>query len=261
MSNTINISFDLTPVIATVQGLSQLQIEDMFKDVLSGVSEAVYFNWREEAHQSLHSSRSSYLRGLQQPEISENSAIIELIGVLPNMIESGASAFDIKKGMAKSDKIHFKKDGGWYISIPFRWSTAGSLGENEVFSFKMPSSVYEVAKSLNKNESLNKEDLPKNLRGLKTRPEIKSAEGKVIYGAYKHKTNVYQGMVKQTSQYEKVKQSQYVTFRTISNLSDPMSWIHPGFQPKNLAEKALNNFNINAQVNNIVNNFLASAGF
>lgn len=268
---TPNIKFDISEV-ASFFALSKKQANDLLKVALQDVSNAFAFMWRETASRELNSTRDRYIRGIQQPVIFDNVAIIELIGTLPNMIESGATAFDMKKGFQQSSKIKISAQGSWFLTIPFRWATSNALGENEAFSNKMPKEVYDVAKNLSETKSnigskkviygssLKEAQLPKDFQGKKTRQEIKDAEGKVIYGAYKHKSNIYSGITKTQKTYEKATQSQYFSFRRVSENSDPLSWIHPGLMAKNFAEKAINSFDIEEVLNNSANIFANNLG-
>ena len=51
-----------------------------------------------------------------------------------------------------------------------------------------------------------------------------------------HTTDIYQGMVKKQHVYKKAVQSQYMTWRTISEKSK-VGWMHPGIMPRHLAPK------------------------
>lgn len=259
----IKLSFDLSE-IAQIASLKRTEVETLTTLTVRRLAEAVIFHWREEASKSLYSTRAAYKNGIQLIDIDDKSAIVALLGNLNNMIESGSSPFDIKVGMSHSSKRKLKAKGkGWYITVPFRWATAMTLGENEVFSNRMPLEVYEVAKELEETLSApNKKvvyggkvveaDLSKSLQGRRTRP----AYGK--FGAYQHKSNIYEGIIREEKTYEKTTQSKYFSFRRISDLSDPDSWIHPGFSAKNLAEKAVQEVNIDAIVNSEANKFINS---
>jgi hypothetical protein len=259
MSSELKISIDMSEL---AQGFKVMksQIPNMTTAVLNDVALAVHTNWREEAQRSLHGTRSSYLNGLQMPVINGNTATIILIGTVPNMIESGATAFDMKIGFKRSSKVVMKKDGkGWYFTIPFRWSTAGALGENEAFSGQMPKSVNDIAQKLKGKQQIKENQLPKSLQGVRqTRSKIKT-ETKV-YGAYVHKSNIYSGITRKVAAYGKVTQAKYMSFRRVSDLSDPNAFIHPGFVAKNLAEKALNSINIQDVATISADSFLTSIG-
>mgnify|MGYP001581022848 FL=1 len=132
----------------------------------------------------------------------------------------------------------------------------------------MPAGVYEEAKQLDESVesgdgskivyggSLDKRDLAKVYQGFGTRKAIVGDDKKVLYGAYQHKSNIYEGMVKIQKTYEKATQSKYMTFRRVSDLSDPMAWIHPGFNAKNFAESAINQTDFDFIAEQVVNNFI-----
>jgi hypothetical protein len=265
---SLNIVIDMADVLSACH-IMQSQVPAMMSGIFQQVSDGVVVNWREEAHRGLGSTRAAYLRGLQEPEISENQAVIALIGTLPNMLEQGASPFDLKVGFKQSPKVGKKKGGGWFLTIPFRWSTPGAIGENEVFSGKMPEEVFNVAKDLSEvitqpekgkltfAEALQESELPPSLQGVRYgRAEIRT-EGNV-YGAYQHKTNIYSGIIKESKTYAQVTQGQYVSFRRVSDKSDALSWMHKGLMAREFAEKAVANTNVEVLVANAVDKFLGS---
>ncbi len=52
-----------------------------------------------------------------------------------------------------------------------------------------------------------------------------------------HKTDIFAGMVRQEKTYAKATQSQYTTFRAVSDKSDDASWLHPGIEGQHLFEE------------------------
>ena len=148
----IQIGFDITEVVKALS-LSKNEAKDFLGACINAISAEVYREWREIASQELGSTRNQYKRGIIIESIDFNKSIIALHGSLPNMIESGASPFDMKDGFKNSLKIKAKKNGGWYLTIPFRSASSNSLGENEAFSNKLPEGVYDVAKNLSPSSS------------------------------------------------------------------------------------------------------------
>lgn len=53
---------------------------------------------------------------------------------------------------------------------------------------------------------------------------------------YQHKRGIYEGMVRFEQNTAKGRQSTYVTFRTVSDNSDPQSWFHPGWSAHGIAD-------------------------
>lgn len=177
--------------------------------------------WQTEAQEKLNSTRPLYLQGLQwdsivYPDEDAFSGAVVLKGKFPNMLETGFSAFDIKVGFSKSDKRITKKDGGWYLTVPMRHSTPGSF----MYGNAMPRDVYGVARRLDNRERLSY-----------------PGQGDVSWTGYQHKNKIYDGLTRIVKSYQNSTQSQYMTFRRVSDNSDPLSWWHPGFEGVNIATK------------------------
>lgn len=180
--------------------------------------------WMQQAQQELRSTRPIYLMGLQEKNsilASYNgkplSGAIVLRGRLPNMLEEGTPAFDIKAAMPKSKRAKPTKSGGWYITIPIRHSTPNSF----MYGKAMPPSVYDQVKKLQSRERLTV-----------------SGNERTSHTGYEHKANIYDGLTRIVKSYKPgTKQSQYMTFRRISDRSDPKSWIHPGFEGIHIVNK------------------------
>lgn len=180
--------------------------------------------WQTEVQNKLNSTRPLYLMGLQWDSIQypyENNAFsgaVILKGQFPNMLETGFGAFDEKIGFSKSKKIKKKDNGGWYLTIPIRHSTPGSF----MYGSPMPKDVYGVAKQLGNNEKLSYPGL-----------------GDVSWKGYQRKNKTYDGLTRIIKSYQKTKQSQYITFRRVSDKSDPNSWWHPGFEGVKVAQSLM----------------------
>ena len=179
--------------------------------------------WQTEVQNKLNSTRPLYLQGLGFDSIifplSQGFAgAVRLNGKFPNMLEQGFSAFDMKEGFSKSSKVKIKKSGGWYLTIPIRHSTPNSY----LFGKPMSKDVYGVAKQLGHQQSA----------------KFKGA-GDKSWNGYQHKSNMYDGLTRIIKSYQGSKQSQYMTFRRVSDKSDPASWSHPGFSGVKVAEKIM----------------------
>lgn len=183
--------------------------------------------WQTEAQNKLLTTRPDYLMGLQfnsiqMPFDEPLTGAVVLLGDLPNAIEVGYNSFDMKPGFSKSPRITRKDNGGWFLTIPFRHMTPGAF----MYGNSMPKDVYGVAKNLNPYQSGNG-----NTR-LKW-----GAKGDASWNGYQHKSNKYNGMVRIVKSYQNSSQSQYMTFRRVSDTSDPNSWHHPGYAGAHIAEK------------------------
>lgn len=205
--------------------------------------------WRNEAGKTLKQTKQQYQRAIYIEKPDSNSLIVGLAGWLPNAVEQGIQPFDMKPNFADSDKRKIKKDGGWYLTVPFRFANPQALGESTIFANVMPGKVYEVAKRVlaDRTQSLKVTQLPDAFRIKGVRPEVMNKDTGQIFQAYEHKNSIYEGMRNVGGE----RHSQYMTFRRVSDLSDPMAWIHTGIQAAHLMEKTLQDFpiaNIVAQV-------------
>lgn len=264
------VRFDLYDVVLEF-GLRPEEGKAMARAAVEAVTLEIFRNWQQEARTALRSTRFTYLRGLQVLDLGELKKAIVLNGKLPNMLESGASAFDMKAGFAKSSKVKFNKEGGWYLTIPFRMGTPGIVGESEVFSSIMPDEIYRLIRmregamtALGGGKSsapaLGVKDLPTKYQAPDRRPAIfDKVSGK--FAEYQHKTSIYAGISKSTGMYEKTSGNSYNSFRRAGQNSDPLSWIHRGIQAYNLADKALQSTDIRTVVDNTVDATLANLGF
>ena len=258
---------DLTDVFEEFQ-LQQSAASSMAKQVLDDVTVSVIRNWKKAAAAGLNSSRSEYVRSIYWSENSAKRNIITLMGKLPNMIELGAQPFDIKEGFKRSSKVKHKKDGGWYLTIPFRWATPGSLGEDSAFSGVMPQDIYQLAKKLkpkrsapggsSSGESLSAGMLPPSRQKLGVRKAASNALTGQNFPEYQHKSPLMAGMQRNEKTYSAATQGSYQTMRRVSDKSDPNSWIHTGIQARDFASQAFRTTDFDTIVNNSVDRFLAN---
>ena len=262
MNKQLNINFDLSEIVRDYS-ISDNEVNNLMEAVLTDVSFRIISEWRGLANDGLRTSRSEYVRGIQLPEIQGNTSTISLIGTLPNMLEQGASPFDMKEGFRNSSRVKFSKDGkSWYMSIPFRWGTPGTVSfanvmEPEVYDLMLGKEAFNRDAG-QKGETLKESELPLGLQGRLTRSKI--VFGEKVYGAYKHKSNIRDAMRREQKTYERATQSQYVTFRRVSSNSDPLSWIHKGLAARNFADQAVNSFSIDDSVAVSVDNFITGMG-
>lgn len=258
-----HVRIDLSEVISEF-ALSKKQTERMCKAVLTGVSEEIANNWRKLAGKELKSTRADYIRGIVVIEEGRLRNAIVLKGAMNNKMESGSPPWDMKKYFEKSPKAKRTKKGGWYLRIPFRFSTPEALGENAAFSNQMPKEIYEVARGLKPGKTtlggtrltraagMTKDQIPVAFRDVITR---KDRDG---FADYTHKHSIYEGMFRtERTKADGSKESTYTTIRTASSNSDPASWIHPGFKALNLADRAQQMTDVNTIVNNIVDKFIS----
>ena len=126
----------MNPITIDLSGLKgQFGIDDKTLDQLTetcvkAVTAAIYANWEALAKKKLKSTREEYIQNIIHVDKGRFNKQIILTGVVPNMVEQGASPFDIKEGFKKSKKVKYtiakynvkgkqiKAGGDWYLTIP-----------------------------------------------------------------------------------------------------------------------------------------------
>lgn len=270
----ISVEIDSTQLIEPFTNDLQ-RIRNISQAVVNGVSWALYNEIRNNASNGLRSTRNMFLRNINQPIIGPLKGTIVLTGSLPNMIEQGASAYDMKEGFLKSKKVKYTKTGKPYLTIPFRWATSGSLGENEAFSGVMPKEIEVMVKELRTARTtatfLTGGTTKRTGEGLKipksspfgkvmTRGAFSSRETKQTFGSYTHKSPLMSGIVRQQKFYDKAIQGTYYSFRRVSLNSSANSWIHPGFTARDFFTKSLQSLDIETIQGNIISEELDNLG-
>lgn len=209
---------------------------------------------RNQAGRELKQTRQEYQRSIYIEKPDDLSIVIGLSGWLANAVEKGIGPFDLKEGFRNSSKVKLKPAGGWYMTIPFRHGISSTIGDSSIFANIMPGKVYEIAKQklADRKSQLTIRDLPPEFQIRNVRPEVYNRDTGQRFGAYQHKNNIYEGMKNLGAPGH----SQYVTFRRVSDMSDPMSWIHTGITAHNLFEKTLNDFPIADIISQVKEDFL-----
>lgn len=219
MAQVVNISLDkygLSPA-----DLASPQLANAIQASITTTLAVIKDRWQSEAQQKLHSTLPLYLMGLDFNSVvypyggDAFSGAVELHGKFPNMLEKGFPAFDMKQGFGKSQRATHTKSGGWYLTIPIRHSTPGAF----MYGKPMPPNIYAQAKKLSNGKSLS----------------VPGGAAKSWTG-YQHKANIHDGLTRIVKSYGRAKQSQYMTFRRVSNNSDPQSWMHPGYIGAKIAD-------------------------
>ena len=127
----------------------------------------------------------------------------------------------------------------------------------------MPEEIYEVIKSKpmttsvpgggERTQGLKISEIPESFREpeVKSVPKLESQK----FTEYKHKSSKFEGAVRIKDAV--TGQNRYMSFRRVSDNSDPASWIHPGFEPHKFAEAALDKTDIPKTIGVAVDKFLA----
>lgn len=217
--------------------------------------------WIRLAQARLNTSRDDYVNGLRQAESFTAAKVdgqpvftIQLVGDMPNNFEFGMESFDMKEvrpGWLGGRKAKISQDGNAYVRIPFRHSPTSTTGIG--YSGKAKAAGLQ-------------NELKNVIRDYGLDRMIKTATGAVASGPVKRVPNdapVHTYLQALTRIQEpnasktRARSIQFMTWRTISEKSDPASWIHPGLHAANLlpeVERYVDN-----ELTNIVRNTLERA--
>lgn len=276
------IFIDSADITSQFDSITKENIENLQDNIAKGLAAGFARQLEQEAQNALHQTRQRYIRAIRLIDSGRLEGIVLLDyskDKLIQMIEEGASAFDMKEGFLNSSKVKYTKDGRKYLTIPFRLSTPGAVAESDVFSGTLPDEVYQIVKNKvtdipvsgggSRSQGLTLGEIPTQFQQPATRPQINNADGNPLFNEYKHKNSIYEGLVKRTDGV--TGQSSYGSFRRVAEEgtkedgtklgSDPDSWISKGIQPHYLIEKALSNFNIENETQRLLDFELDKLGF
>src|SRR4030042_2083297 len=214
-------------------------IKKQMGGIMMSVASEARDEWVRMARKELRTSAPEYINGIGDPKKkSGNTVEIRLKGQFPNMLEGGAEPWDMKPAMLRSPKAKRGK-GGKYITVPFFLKSPGSIGGEPPV---MPGPIYRKALKLGLGQSMQ---LPKTYEGYGIRSRL-SADIK-RWGHYTWKSSPFEGITRVRSfpgltplGLPREQAGRFATFRRISKKSDPNSWVHPGFQPRNFIDKVSN---------------------
>ena len=236
--------------------LTKDDVDHLKEAVVKTVTTVVHSAWASQAKKGLKSARSQYINSLIVSEAGRFSNVITLVGAVPNMIEQGKSAFDMKKGFEDSSKKTITRgaDGmlGWYLTIPFSYAQPGAIGESTKFTGVLPSDVSRILKSkqkLNPDAKLNLSDIPDEYKIPKAKSTLNLLDG-TLTPEYK---SIYEGVHQVGGAGSG---GPIMSFRRVSNKSLEESWMHPGIKARNFAEKAWDSAGVPTVVGDVIDSFL-----
>jgi len=233
----------------------------LMEAVLDDIAASARAKWIRLAQTELHTTRQSYIQGIQEVEAEEGVRSISLVGWLANAVENGLDPFDLRETLlgpnAKNRHPILRalvpgqprvRTGGWYANVPFRHGSPGStglagqpmgspyapagpqsraggpMGADQAKAFGVM--VYKAAQQL----------------GGRGRPKtLPKPPGDPLLRPH-HTTSIYTGMRRERKPYvnqatgKTTMQTQYGTFRRIST-ENQTGWLHPGIEPHRFAEK------------------------
>lgn len=202
-------------------------------------------------------SRGDYTRSINIDVTDEEVKYVYSQGPWTERIEKGHGEIDLKPGLLSGPKAR-AGDKGPYNIVAMRHGTTNDPSNNP-----MPINVYNMIKRESDNierkggvgmsrqtgkgpgqieRVSGKKDLKTNYQWGYRLPA--SAGGprktkKTSQGDYQWKTGKHSDMVRMDTSTSKMRNSQYITFRTVSIHSDPASWIVPPKDPLPIREKVI----------------------
>lgn len=228
----------------------------VMESLLDDVAEMARAKWMALARTELTSSREAYLNAIQPIEGSEGERTIRLVGWLANAVEQGIEGFDLRDTLLgpRSRLRHVAADGSAYGRVPFRHAGPGGAGLHGQPMGRQYGPTAEHSRGLGGLMSAEQaRSMGENIyRAAKALDQTTSFQGgKTLHGtawggrlpaglapklAEHHVTDIFAGMVRVRHTYQKATQTQYMTWRTISERIT-RGWYHPGITARNLAER------------------------
>lgn len=227
-------------VIGTI--VSRMPTRGDIKKIKDALGVAARNEWIAVAGEELKSTSRDYIGGIQQPEITKSGVMVQLLGVLPNMVEQGWAPHDLRATVLRSPKAKTSKEGHKYMAIPFRHGTPGTTGRN--VGREMPKAIHKVARHLAPHMAVG---------GVTVKGQRLQVGGKMSKAAKAiltkkerswHSASIYLGMIRKaetqgTKGTARAATTGYSTFRTISEnvRKAEQHWMHPGIRARRIATK------------------------
>jgi hypothetical protein len=216
---------------------------------LPEIAEAIRGEIVALAQRELTTAGADYVQGLHVIQVPLSPGKLEgeatfatlvLTGWLANAVEKGWAGGDMKPFLLEGRNAKTTKDGKRYNVVRFRHGTPGSSGR----SFAAMGEVHaKHGMSRADAEQLGKRvhKAAKKLAPTTSHPQHGTSWGGRLpegtgnaprltnrTSGYRHKTDIFAGMVRKEKTYAAATQSHYETFRAVSDNSDPGAWVHPG---------------------------------
>lgn len=267
----IPIFIDTASIVEQFEGIGKEQVDDMCDNIAKTLAAGFRERLVGEASTALHQTKRRYIDAVKVLDTGkmEGTVLLDYSDKMVQMIEEGCAPFDMKIKMLQSAKVKTGKNGNKYITIPMRMATPNAVAESDVFSSRMPDSVYQVVKDKATNivkagggtrsVGLTANELQKKDRASNIRKAILDSEGKTLFEQYVSMSSIYVGLIKNKDGV--TGQSKYNTFRRISERSDKLAFIHPGIEKHGLVNKALEKFETGRISQMLLKKELSKLGF
>jgi len=200
--------------------------------------------WIALAGERLRSTARDYKQGITPVRWpGRTTAQIALVGVWPHALEHGKASWDRRETLLVMGKVKAgkrSKEGYLYLAVPFRHLLGG--GDRRSMGQAYKPVLGDYVQTLRRQLA----ERARQLEATRTAPlgDVRTSWGdrldttdfKLPKLREHHTTDIYAGMVRQEKTYRKATQSQYTTWRMISDnpatirstVSGGNSWTHPG---------------------------------
>lgn len=223
-------------------------------EILDNVATSARNHWIKIAKEDNSHLKNDYLRAIQPVQAGKNVWTVTLLGENAHLIEDGSPSVDMRDFLLGPDVPvapggkHQNAKGGFFRAIPFRHTGpnagavvgqamgsaySGKLGVEA--AYKMGKTIFKEAKKLTTNKIMTKYQGQWVYAGKEQKWGGRLKAGYAPKLKAHHKTDIYAGMVRNVKTYEKSRQSQYVTFRTIST-TVKNGWIRKPIPARHYAE-------------------------
>jgi hypothetical protein len=268
----------IVPIVIDTQdmmsqfSLTRNQVDDVCDNLAKTLAARYAQELEKSAQRELHQTRQRYIRNIKVVDSGRLEGTVMLDyskDRMVQMLEEGASAFDMKDGLLNGPRAKITKKGKRYNTVPFRIGNPNAVADADVFSGTLPKSVYKAIRKIPqtipvagggmRTAGISPMQLPSAFSQAGSRKSIVDSAGKVLFKEYEHKTSIYAGMVQQSD--PTTGQNRYFSFRRVSEKSDPDAFIHPGIEQHNLIQKTLGEFDQTKELSNALDIEWQKLGF
>ena len=225
--------------------LDSLPSREQVSIVKRSLADVARDEWIRLAQQELRTTARDYIQGISEVNQEGRGYTIVLTGMMPNMVEKGWKARNLRATLLGPNARNRKpmEGGGYYNTVPFRHAAPTSSGVNT--GSIMPKSIHQVAKKLAPTISRHQRQGPRTIKyggRLHAGMPMSHAARRHLTTLKKphHSHPIHEGMIRNV-QYVKGgrTQSSYRTFRRISTKGLKIKWNHPGIEKRNLASRVI----------------------
>jgi hypothetical protein len=218
-----------------LRAIQGLEAQGVLDQLLFGLGESGRDKWIRLAQGAFSTSRAAYIAGIQNVAMERpGRAVVELVGVLANMLEQGADAYSLREALLSQPGAKVSASGHRYRVIPFRHATpsgpAGRVGMPMTELYDRPGFASRSGRvGVSDPAGLGRMvyDAAKRLRPGRALPA-----GMAPLLQPHHATDAFAGMQRQGAAGHRY----YTTWRTISDEQSPSSWAHPGLEARHLVD-------------------------